>query len=64
VPLKGVERLGMSQSKSLPFNWKAVLTISERFARGRISIGETVLLFIDLFEQNFDWLVGNAANAA
>jgi len=54
----------MSQSKSLPFNWKAVLTISERFARGRISIDETVLLFIDLFEQNFDWLVGNAANAA
>ena len=64
MQLKGVERLGMAQSNFLPFNGKAVLTIPERLARGRISIGESVLLLIDLCEQNFDWLVGNAANAA
>jgi len=54
----------MAQSNFLPFNGKAVLTIPERLVRGRISIGESVLLLIDLCEQNFDWLVGNAANAA
>jgi hypothetical protein len=52
------------KSNIVRLNGNAVLTHSELLDRDRITIGETTLLFVALCDQNFDWLVDNAAKTA
>jgi hypothetical protein len=52
------------KSNIVRLNGDAVLTLSELHDRDRILIGETTLLFIALCDENFDWLVSNAAKTA
>jgi hypothetical protein len=52
------------KSNIVRLNGEAVLSLSELHDRDRISIGETTLLFVALCDQNFDWLVDNAAKTA
>ena len=49
------------KSNIVRLNGEAVLTHAELHDRDRLSIGETTLLFVALCDQNFDWLVDNAA---